>query len=405
MTHEASSALIKAPGAGLTVASKLAERTLAARASRAGIEFAPAEVFVAGGRTFIVGSRDPGAYPTINAALAVARDGDQILVRPGSYAHGFLLERDVEIRRDGGGEAIVHVVPDEPIRVTASRGHVIGLTIHDADWVRVNGLRPGEGSDDPRPIVIVEAGSTTFERVTFETSRSGLMVTGPGTAPQFFGCEHLGFRSPVTVVCGGATPTFRDCRILMGLEVRDSGTGGHWEGGWIDTVLVSAALADPSFEDVDFEGYSGLVTFRDHAEGLLRGCRIRAQYGSPVGAAIVIEGHARPRLVGNEIALENWRRHSPAIKVQGASTSPLLRANVVEFSPPRPADERSALWVLAGAAPRLASNRLGGRVIAFGDATLVLDDGDGLGGVEPELRDRAHLVRSHVAFPDVRQDD
>ncbi len=64
----------------------------------------PTSTAMAKGQPLMVdddGVECPGAYPTIEAALSAAVDGDTILVCPGSYA-GALVDKSVEIKGTGG---------------------------------------------------------------------------------------------------------------------------------------------------------------------------------------------------------------------------------------------------------------------------------------------------------------
>jgi hypothetical protein len=65
------------------VTSRLAERTLAERATRS-------HALTLNGRTTIVG---PGGYSTIGDAVASAQDGDTVLVRPGTYPESVTITR------------------------------------------------------------------------------------------------------------------------------------------------------------------------------------------------------------------------------------------------------------------------------------------------------------------------
>lgn len=79
--------------------SRLAARTLADRAEQ------ERRTLVVVARTLVVG---PGDYATIGEAVAVARDGDTVLVRPGQYEESVTLEgKSITIQGDGDRDEIV----------------------------------------------------------------------------------------------------------------------------------------------------------------------------------------------------------------------------------------------------------------------------------------------------------
>jgi pectin methylesterase-like acyl-CoA thioesterase len=98
VTEDRSKALVPQGSTSLSPISRLAERTLTERAKRE-------ERALVVTHTLVVG---PGGYATITAAVAAARDGDTVLVRPGRYEESVVVEgKTITIRGDGDRDAIV----------------------------------------------------------------------------------------------------------------------------------------------------------------------------------------------------------------------------------------------------------------------------------------------------------
>lgn len=79
-------------------------------------------------RIVIVSRDGQGDHTTISAAIHAARPGDRILVRPGTYQEGVLIDKPLDIIGDGELEQIV-VNLIEPLELRASRARVQGLTL------------------------------------------------------------------------------------------------------------------------------------------------------------------------------------------------------------------------------------------------------------------------------------
>lgn len=97
MNDERSSALVPASARALSISSRLAERTLSQREERS------SQVATLG-RTLIVGA---GGHATIGEAVAGAKDGDMILVRPGTYHETVTIEHEISLFGSGPRSEIV----------------------------------------------------------------------------------------------------------------------------------------------------------------------------------------------------------------------------------------------------------------------------------------------------------
>jgi len=81
-------------------------------------------------RTLIVDQLHRGDYPTISEAIAAARPGDRIIVRPGTYTEGLVIDKPLEIIGDGDrAEIVVRAIGKPVILFQTTAGRVQNLTL------------------------------------------------------------------------------------------------------------------------------------------------------------------------------------------------------------------------------------------------------------------------------------
>jgi len=136
-----------------------------------------------------------GEYTTIGAAIAAARPGDRILVRPGLYQEGLVVDKPLEILGDGPVQDIEVQARDAAALVfRASIGRVANLTLRQAG---------GEG-----------------QWYGVDITQGRLELEGCDIASQSFSC---------VAIHSGADPRLRRNRIHgskhSGVLVHDSGLG------------------------------------------------------------------------------------------------------------------------------------------------------------------------------------
>jgi parallel beta-helix repeat protein len=92
--------------------------------------------------TFIVDPFHRGDYPTLNAAIKAAQPGTRILVNPGVYLEGIVIDKPLEIIGDGPREEIeVKATGQHVIQFQTSMGRVANLTLRQAgggNWFGVD---------------------------------------------------------------------------------------------------------------------------------------------------------------------------------------------------------------------------------------------------------------------------
>jgi len=83
-----------------------------------------------------------GDHLTITEAIEKAKPGDRILVRPGLYQEGLVIDKPLEIIGDGGpGEVVVQATGKDAILFQTTMGRVANLTLRQiggGDWFGVN---------------------------------------------------------------------------------------------------------------------------------------------------------------------------------------------------------------------------------------------------------------------------
>jgi parallel beta-helix repeat protein len=80
--------------------------------------------------THIVDQMHRGDFVTISEAIAAARPGDRILVRPGFYQEGFVIDKPLEIVGDGErDEIVIQANGRNVVQFMTTRGRIINLTI------------------------------------------------------------------------------------------------------------------------------------------------------------------------------------------------------------------------------------------------------------------------------------
>ena len=199
MTEDRSRALVPQVPGSISVVSRLAERTLAERAARS-------ETPAIARRTLVVGS---GGYATVGEAVALALDGDTVLVRPGTYREQVIITRAITLMGDGDrGDIVIEFDASPCLIAERSAARIANLTIRGT----------GQHSHPPAAAILVNSGSPSLDRL--------VLAGGHGI-----------------VIEGRASPAIRGCKIQDSL----------WNGVWVRDGAVVA------IEDNDIAGAAGNV--------------------------------------------------------------------------------------------------------------------------------------------------
>ncbi|RLE21207.1 MAG: hypothetical protein DRJ50_09545, partial [Actinobacteria bacterium] len=167
-----------------------------------GASFAGAQIFAADGPIVVDQSGD-GTYTTITEAVAMAEDGDEILVRPGTYTEAVVIEKSITIEGDGPVEEVVITAPPEGPTALADGAYTsdpYAFLLIDNDSMLANLTFLDEFSE-----VLVHGGSPTLDGLVFDS------VGYP------FGTRGLSYGGSSIALSVGSTATVVDN------DVRDGG--------------------------------------------------------------------------------------------------------------------------------------------------------------------------------------
>jgi F-box protein 11 len=352
MSDEKSRAIIVAPSSELTVASRLAERTLAARAARAAtVEggTAPTGLASTRGRTLVVGSTEAGAYATIGAAVDAAQDGDRVLVRPGTYRESVAVSRSIEIVGDGETDEVIVEFDDSPCFVLKETTARIGrLTVRCG----------GQAFDRTKAAILIVGGSPVLEALAV-TGSYGIVVEA-GASPTISTSLVHGGASAGIWVRGGASGTIEANEISgnasSGVVVEGEGTApvirantihdgkgaGIWVHGGASGTIEANEIFGNAYSGIEVkgEGTAPLIRANTLHDGRMWGIFVRS------GASGTIEAN---EIFGNAYS---------GIAVEGEGTAPVIRANTIRDG------EQTGIWVRGGASGTIEANEIFGNAVA-----------------------------------------
>lgn len=212
-----------------------------------------------------------GPYTTVTGAIEAARPGERILVRPGIYREGLVLEKPVEITGEGeASKVIIEATGKSTLLSTAGTGRIANLTL------RQNG------------------GGTWF---ALDIAGGGLEVEG---------CDITSYGLACLAVHNNATP------IVIGNRIHDSNVGGG-------VLIYDRGQGLLENNDIFDNAHSG-ITIETEAKPVLRRNRIHDNRRSGVHiyqggqglledndifgnnqAGVEIKTNGNPTLIGNRI--------------------------------------------------------------------------------------------------------
>ena len=334
MTEDRSKALVTQAPTSLAPLSRLAERTLAERAEREERALVAAMALVVG----------PGGYATISAAVAVARDGDTILVRPGRYLESVLVEgKSITIRGNGERNAIVVGWDQGPaFTLVATHSTLTGLTIV--------GGRPRPASEVLASLQVT-GGAPQLDGLRVTRGRG---IVFRGTAAGVITNSQIDSNDLGIWLHDAASPRVEENDIwanrLGGIYVGGTGTESLIRANRIhDCGSAGISVregASPRIEENDiWANRGGIYVGGAGTDPLVRANRV---HDAILGSGISVWEGASPRVEENDI----WANRLLGISISGGGTDPLVRANRVHDGHGR------GIWVSEGASPRIEENEV-----------------------------------------------
>ncbi len=256
----------------------------------------------------------PGAYRTVAAALADARDGTLITLAPGRYEESLLITRPVTLAADPAGSATIH----------SASGSTVVL---DAEAVQLSGLLLS-GADREAPVLDVRRGQAALD-----------------------GCQVSGEAWAAVLAWQQGQLALRDCTVTnaqgAGIVVT-SGGGNVMERSRVTDVGSSAVVVAEqgrlTVRDCTFSGARGNgICVNGEGAALVESTRIERS-GKP---AVAVEQQGRAELrqvtVVDSVHLDAYLASSAAVSLLdcvftgsagqsvhvGAGAAPLLRGCVI----------------------------------------------------------------------------
>jgi parallel beta-helix repeat protein len=309
--------------------------------------------------------------------VAAAQDGDEILVRPGTYTEAVVIEADIEVRGDGPVEDIVVTAPvDGPEAPTHSEFQTepYAVLLSESSAVLSGLTFAGEPST-----VIVSGGAPTVEGNVFDdvawpfpergtTQDGSSIVATSGSTAHIVDNELVDGGS--IAVFGDASPLIEGNRLDGGplIYLREHGVDTIVRGNEISGTAVRAiGLSGPAYAVVEDNvirdaGTEGIRVGRSSGaagyEPLLRNNTIE---GTNTGINVTLGG--APTVEGNVLSGND-------IGIYAAESSGTYADNVVEGN--------GRGLILSNGSPTLKGNTVQGNEVGLAalgsETTLVLTD-------------------------------
>lgn len=265
--------------------------------------------------TIIVDPFHRGDFPTITEAIAKAKPGDRILIRPGLYQEGLVINKPLEIIGDGEpGEVVIQAIGKNAVLFKTTMGRISNLSLRQmggGDWYCVDiaqGRLELEGCDitsqswscvaihegaDPRlrrnrihdakedGIVIYNNGQGTLEdNDIFGTDLSGVEIKTDANPVVRRNRIHDGGAGILVWEKGGGTIEDNDIfgNELSGIEIREEGNPIVRHNRIHDGKLVGVTVGKKgrgTLEDNDIFSNTGSgVEIREEGNPIVRHNRI-----------------------------------------------------------------------------------------------------------------------------------
>jgi F-box protein 11 len=265
----------------------------------------------------VVSRQGDGEFSTIGEAISNARSGVRILVKPGLYTEGLLLDRRVEIVGDGpAAKIIVECGNANCLRMETEQTVVVrGLTLRGA------AVRTGP---DRHTVHILQGKLILEDCDITSNSLSGIAVAGPTAGPIIRRCKVHGSKTAGVLFYGKGQGVLEECEIfentLAGVEIRQGSTPilrncTIRDGKQCGILVHESGLG--SIEDCDISGNAlAGVEIKQGGNPHLRRCRIHD--GKYPGVRVLDQGQGTLEecdIFGNTLSgVEIRQRGNPAIR-------------------------------------------------------------------------------------------
>ncbi len=268
-------------------------------------------------QTLVVDSMYRGDFVNLTDALAAAKPGDRILVRPGLYREGIVIDKPLEIICDGNpGEIVIEAMGKNTVLFRATMGRISNLTLRQAgggQWFcidivqgRFDVVDCDISSQSLACVSIHDGADPRLQRNRIHDGKQGggifVFDNGQGTLEDN---EIFGNAFSNVEIRSGGNPTLRRNRIhngkTTGVFVNDNGQGILEDNEIYGNVLACIDIktgGNPTLQrNRIHDGKSNGVFVYDNGQGTLEDNEI---FGNAL-AGIGIKTGGNPTLLCNRI--------------------------------------------------------------------------------------------------------
>ena len=184
--------------------------------------------------TIIVSKEGEGQHETIGEAIKSARPNMRILVRPGVYKEGLIIDKPIEIIGDSKGtdsKTVIESPASTCVLIQAENATLRGLTLRGLPGFKAGMFKFFEARDEgDRPCVDIARGQLILENcdITSEAAAS-IGVHGYAANAIVRGCKIHDGNSNGIWVTHHASATVEDCDIRgmswAAVRIEDGGNG------------------------------------------------------------------------------------------------------------------------------------------------------------------------------------
>jgi parallel beta-helix repeat protein len=256
----------------------------------------------------VVAPDGSGTVRTIAEAVAMATDGDTILIRPGVYPESVVITANVTIRGDGPREEVVIESPNEGDLVDGRR-HALVL---DRTEATITGLTlRGE-----RSRVLAIGGAPTLDGLSFESVDISFRAGGMGALRLVGGSRALVRSNRFTGTAGigtfGSSPRIEGNELIGGPRIWADHDTDPAVGG--DPVFVGNLVRQPDGEAIGLYAPTNALIDRNRFEDVPRAIEVGGESGEGVDPVITnntieasehgitVHRDASPTIDGNDIS-------------------------------------------------------------------------------------------------------
>ncbi|HMG73621.1 MAG TPA: right-handed parallel beta-helix repeat-containing protein [Pyrinomonadaceae bacterium] len=267
--------------------------------------------------TWVVDQTDRGHYRTITEAIKAADPGDRVVVLPGIYEEGIIIDKPLEIIGMGNRDKIVvQATGANTISFKTTLGRVVHLTLRQMgggeNWFGVEiaqgrlELEDCDISSQSSSCVAIQAGADPRIRLNLihDGKASGVYVfdSGRGTIEDNEICRNM---LAGVAIRNGGNPTVRRNRIYdcerEGIILYDNGQGTIEDNSIFGNTFSGVEIRGDSTpllrHNRIYNGKAGGIYVQKNAQGMLEDNEI---FGNAL-AGVAIQTGANPTLSRNSI--------------------------------------------------------------------------------------------------------